>query len=324
MIVLLPFHEGALTQATQWLEWVKELGGCKPHRIILMPGKVLTDVEQQTDLARDSFADVEILRDAEGISGHPEGPNSFMRQTVWRIQTAGLGPVFNCEPDCIPRESGWLDKWEREYIHFGKPFMGEFRPASGVTPDYLTGNMVIPKDPLYKAPMLGRRGLSRDNIELAFDIVAASQILPQAHLTKLLQQEPKNPDGSSHTFPNRDSLKLLREGAVLFHPCKDGSLIERLQEVRKSNFSYNEIPTVTISSGTVVKSIEPDKTEALLLARIGELEKEVASLKRLQPALRTHPPEQNKKTVKKRKPSPKRSEAMRQYWAKRKLEKAKV
>lgn len=322
MIVLLPFHEGALTQATQWLEWVKELGGCKPHRIILMPGKALKDIEEQTDLARDSFADVEILRDAEGISGHPEGPNSFMRQTVWHIQTAGLGPVFNCEPDCIPRESGWLDKWEREYIHFGKPFMGEFRPASGVTPDYLTGCMVIPKDPLYKAPMLGRRGLSRDNIELAFDIVAASQILPQAHLTKFLQQEPKNPDGSSHTFPNRDSLKLLREGAVLFHPCKDGSLIERLREER-TGVVKTDMP-VYCSNGEIYNPPQPDKTEALLLARIAELEAEVASLKRLQPALRTHPPEQNKKTVRKRKPSPKRSEAMRQYWAKRKLEKAKA
>jgi hypothetical protein len=231
----MPFHPGDYPSAVQWMKWGKELGGFMNHSLILMPSKSITDFEALLDLARDVFQSVDVLKDSEGIDGHPQGPNCMMRQAVWHCQTASVGPWMFLEPDCIPMCLDALDKWEREYRAFDKPFMGEFRPASGVTPDYLSGNMVIPKDALLKAPMLGRRGLSRDNVELAFDIVAASQILPQAHLTKLLQQLPKNADGSSHTFEDQESLNVLRDGAVFFHPCKDGSLIERLKERKRGD-----------------------------------------------------------------------------------------
>lgn len=195
-----------------------------------MPAKSLVAFDAVKDSAAMAFGNVSILRDAEGISGHPEGPNCMMRQALWHCHLANLGPWTFIEPDCIPLTTDWADAWEREYRAFGKPFMGELRPANGVTPDYLTGNMVLPADALIQAPMLARRGLSRDGVELAFDIVAAGQTLPKAHLTKLLQQVPKNPDGSSATFPDQSGLSILRPGAVLFHPCKDGTLIDRLLE----------------------------------------------------------------------------------------------
>lgn len=230
MVFVFPFTPTDMQAAEAWLQWAIELGGCKTHEMILMPAKAIKEIDTMRELAGAAFENVSVLRDAEGIEGHPQGPNSCMRQAIWHCQVHNIGPWTFMEPDCIPRTSDWADQWEREYRAFSKPFMGEFRPASGVTPNYLTGNMVIPRDGLLIAPMLSRRGLSIDGIELAFDIVAANETLPNAHLTKLLQQVPKNPDGSSHSFPDVKSLELLRPGAVLFHPCKDGSLIERLRE----------------------------------------------------------------------------------------------
>lgn len=230
MIFLMPFTPLDKACAEQTLGWVNELGGCKGHSIILMPAKKVLEIVKLKELAAQSFDSVNVLPDSEGIEGHPQGPNSMMRQAIWYMQTAGLGPWMFWEPDCQPIGQGFADCWQNEYRGFGKPFMGELRPARDVTPDYLTGNMVLPKDALLLAPMLSRRGLSRDGTELAFDIVAASQTLPQAHLTTLLQQKPKNPDGTAHHFPDQASLDILRPEAVFFHPCKDGSLIQQLRD----------------------------------------------------------------------------------------------
>lgn len=270
MYFLLPFHPGDQAAALKWVSHVHRLGCGHRHSLILMPARAVRDYAEVKSMALLAFANISILPDAEGITGHPQGPNSMMRQAAWHFQTSNLGPWTFCEPDNIPLTKDSFDVWEREYIHAGKPFMGEFRAASGIVPDYLTGNMVLPADPLIKAPMLGRRGLSVDGTELAFDLVAASQILPQAHLTKLLQQVPKNPDGSSHNFPDQQSLSLLRPGAVFFHPCKDGSLIDRLRERRgELDSSRAHIPAPAGSIPAPATSlIEPSlASEAVLLTQ---------------------------------------------------------
>lgn len=268
------------------MRWVAELGGCKNHQVILMPAKDVADFEPIRENALTAFADVSVLPDAEGITGHPQGPNSMMRQAIWHCQMGNIGPWTFIEPDCIPRISTWADDWDREYRAYGKPFMGEKRTLTN--PDgvheYLTGNMALPKDALNLAPMLSRRGLSREGVELAFDIVAASQILQHAHLTKLLQQVPKNEDGSSISFPDHHSLKILRNGAVLFHPCKDGSLITRLREQRKIPQKQGELDS---SEAHNLASVGSNPTPATPSDRELELQAEIARLRTLIKPART-------------------------------------
>lgn len=301
MILVFPFHPGDIRQAEAWMRWTLELGAGRNHSIILMPAKQVADFAVIRQLSEQAFQKVDVLPDAEGITGHPEGPNSMMRQSVWHMQTANLGPWTNCEPDCILLASDSIDVWEREYRAYGKPFMGELRPAHDVTPDYLTGNMVLPKDALLLAPMLARRGLSKDGVELAFDIVAARETLPQAHLTKLLQQVPKPRDGEGHSFPDQDSLKIIRDGAVMFHPCKDFSLIERLRERRSGTKILSVSTPPAPDAGPAPEEDKIYKTstgEAMgaLMAKIAELEKRLAE--------KDAPKRTRGKQMKKRKASP--------------------
>lgn len=338
MHILFPFHPGDVSTAESTLRWVGHLGVGKNHDIILMPSKALKGFDVAHESAKAAFRTVEVFRDSEGVNGHPEGPNCMMRQAVWHLQTSGIGPCMFQEPDCIPLTADAYDQWEREYRAFGKPFMGELRPASGVTPDYLTGNMMVPKGALLLAPMLARRGLSNSGVELAFDIVAASQILPQAHLTKLLQQVPKNADGSSHTFKDQASLSLLRLGAVFFHPCKDGSLVERLLE-KEQGFKWNpEVHRHLIKAGIAQSAEqEPPKlrtqlhsTElseipedifwkknqdiAHLQEEIAQLESENTRLRSLIPTAAASEERANKAAV---------SEKLKAAWVKRKAKAAK-
>lgn len=274
------------------MEHVGNLSCGKGHSIVLLPAKAINDFSRIKELAIRAFHNVDTLPDAEGIKGHPEGPNSMMRQAIWHMQMANLGPWMYCEPDCIPLESDTFDVWEREYRAYGKPFMGEFRPAHDVTPDYLSGNMMLPKDALLAAPMLARRGLSRDGVELAFDIVAASQTLPLAHLTKLLHQVPKTESGGGATFPDQASLARIRPGAVFFHPCKDGSLCERLRE--KSGEVRLNLNPVGVAMLTAFQTQEASKdstseirtAETILHAENGLLVEEVGRLNDLVEQLR--------------------------------------
>jgi hypothetical protein len=327
--ILLPFHKEALHIAEQWMSWAHELQCGRNHTMILMPTKGI-DFAKVEALARETFASVDILLDCEKITGHPAGPNSMMRQAAWHCQMEKIGPWMFCEPDNIPLVTDAFDRWEREYKAFGKDFMGCFRPAHDVTPDYLSGNMMIPLNVLAKASRLGRRVLSKDNVELAFDIVAAEQILPNAHFTKLLQQVPKNADGTSITFPDRKSLSIISPDAVFFHPCKDGSLIERLREAKSSG--YSAAPTVVSSGGgtttvTVVAQTVPFeeylgviRERDLLLIEVAELKATLAAKpaapvvnERLKHALKPVTPE--------RKKSESRSAKMKESWAKRKAAK---
>lgn len=336
MHFLLPFAEHDEKSALQWLQWVIELGGCRGHDITLMPAKKIEKIDTLRELAGTAFRSISVLPDAEGIEGHPQGPNSMMRQAIWHFQVAEIGPWTFMEPDCIPLYPGWADDWEREYRAFAKPFMGEFRPAHDVTPDYLSGNMVIPKGGLLMAPLLARRGLSIDGIELAFDIVAAKETLPQAHLTKLLQQVPKNEDGTSHSFPDAKSLDILRPGAVLFHPCKDGSLIDRLRERRAGTTNFNgsgELDsTGSHKPGSAGSIPAPATTSPIPSLREAELYRQVielqAELQKLRGMMKTAVIRKKigKRIKKARKPmSPEQKEAARARLAKaREVKKAKA
>ncbi len=225
--------------AAKLLEWVVELGGVKNHHLILLPFKGL-DAASVAKIGERAFASVRIEPDCEGVvtdwsqpitDGKPRsaaGANSMMRTAAWFAHLNNIGPWMFWEPDAVPLDWTWLNKLEAEYLASGKQFMGAYvaRSASG-TPEHLTGNAIYPQDAVCFAPSLSISG------DLAFDVAAAQEILPRAHHTKLIQHVFFYPEYPHHpTFPDQDSLKLIRSDAVIFHRNKDLSLIDRLREKR--------------------------------------------------------------------------------------------
>lgn len=324
MTIVFPFHEGACSQAEFWLEWVRETKAGERHEIILMPGKQVDGKfrQEMDELAKAGFRKVSSVPDHEGIDGHPKGPNSFMRQAVWHCQMQEIYPWMFCEPDNIPLHADSFDAAEAEYLSCGKPFWGSFRKGSGLTPDYLSGNMILPKDALLLAPKLTRTGLSRDGVELAFDIVAAEDILPRAFFTKLLQQEPKHEDGSSWSFATKEDMSIISPQAKFFHPCKDGSLIKMLRVSRLGQPAQAAVPVQRIplpSERTV-----PFEDYLALIRERDALLQEVTRLKQAKLPTSSHPvaapaPKKKKREYSEadRKVASEKAKAM---WAKRRAE----
>lgn len=232
MNIWLAYHRGDERITKEWMLWCAELGITGTHTLYLNPAKHIADSTEMVALAEKVFSKVVVRRDYEDLNKWPAGPNSAMRQACVFFETNQLGPFFFTEPDCIPLLAESFDLWEEEYRRGGKPFMGRLVPAfadssGGLVPAHCTGNMMCPQNSMAAAPRLTVAS------DVAFDVYAAREVLPKCHLTTLIQHV-FNTLGNPPTFPDQKSLSLLQPGAAFFHRCKDGSLIERLRELRES------------------------------------------------------------------------------------------
>lgn len=220
MLVVLPVGPHDRDQAERWIKWAEELGGFREHELLVACARRVSSPEE---LVRNRYG-LYIPND-EDERGWPQSPNHLFKRVIQHITWTKEGEAFLwCEPDCIPLVDDWLDRLTTEYNSCGKPFMGA-RVLVDNTPEHMTGNAIYGKNAMYKAPYL----VQAENA--AFDVVAAEQIIGQAHWTDLIQHVWKKDDGRNFKFPDQDSVKkMVRENAVLFHQNKDGSLINRLRE----------------------------------------------------------------------------------------------
>lgn len=146
-------------------------------------------------------------------------------------------PWLFLEPDCCPLRAGWLDAIAAEYKAAGKPFTGARVEVADV-PLHMSGNAVYPVD------MFAHAGLALIANDIAWDVAAASQIVPQAHFTKLIEHAWKHPTFESWEQVEREVSKE----AVVYHASKDGSLIRLLRE--RTNLAASKMDPVTPSLGS--------------------------------------------------------------------------
>src|SRR5215831_15428469 len=172
------------------LEWIKELGGCPNHTLLLCHEGVLDKaiVEPISERAQAAFGKVnEIIAHANIIDEWPM-PHNYM----WRTCTAAMSYKTDVryflwmEPDAIPIVPGWLELIEKEFIACKKPFMGARVEVKNI-PLHMSGIGVYP-NPLYE--FAGEAYRATDE---AFDMAGKDQIIPRAHWTNLIEHAWKHP-----------------------------------------------------------------------------------------------------------------------------------
>lgn len=219
MLVVLPVGPQDREQAIRWVNWVEELGGIGTHRLMVACAR---RVPNPTEISR--HYELYVPHD-EDERGWPMSPNHLFRRVAQHI-TWSPNPeaYFWCEPDCIPLIPGWIDRLESEYRSSGQYFMGANVKVNN-TPEHMSGNAIYPKNVMERAFNIVHADLA------AFDVVAAEQIVGQAHWTKLIQHVWKKEEGRNFTFPDQGSVDaMVSKDAVVFHQNKDGTLIQRLRE----------------------------------------------------------------------------------------------
>lgn len=278
ILCVIPFHNGDVKLAEKLLEWIKELGGCQNHSCLLLADAKVTEVwvKHIISLASAAFRSVSFIRGpAEpDLDGWPIGPNWMHKTARDFIATKSGLPWLWLEPDAVPLKSGWLDALQSEYDLCRKQCLGAvIEPEEKHLKKYLAGVAVYPGD---ARPLFG------DVTEHggAFDVAKPDLIVPHSHPSQLIQHRwgIKNlpPVFKQYVSPgdphNTLTLAAISKQAVLFHRCKDGSLIDVLREARtiakRPPRPKDVIPMVAhidMSSGYGILSVQT----AIALSRLG-------------------------------------------------------
>ena len=228
MLVTFPVCHHERERALKLVEWIAELGGCEKHSILVCLTKsahALGFYELLEPHLAKAFGSVSLFVphdecEVEWTNGRKDAsaPNHMFKRVAQHVSWQLKVPYFWMETDCIPLVPTWLDEIEAEYKECGKPFMGSIVHQSGLTL-HMNGNGVYPADILVQAPKAIVCGIT------PFDLHGAPDILPKAHNSKRIHNKPQQ-----NTFPVQNALALINADAVVFHPVKDGSLIDRLRE----------------------------------------------------------------------------------------------
>jgi hypothetical protein len=137
-------------------------------------------------------------------------------------------PFLFMEPDAIPLCEGWIDQIEAEYRACGSPFMGDFVDLSNSSIpggiDHMSGIAVYDCNLSVHAPRLFNCTNGKE--EFAWDIWAASDIIPKMHKTGLIQHDWRGSGDKPHQWrKNNVDPSFVNKGAVIYHPDKRGVLL---------------------------------------------------------------------------------------------------
>lgn len=237
MIAVIPFHCGDHGSAAELLRWIQLLGGCPRQSAVLV-----ADADTQwghaidlLDLANQTFRSATLITNDRPVKGWIEGSNSLFLTAAEHMESL-KEPWLWLEPDAIPIKPGWLDRLQFVYGQANKPFMGWLytfeHPQPPIAPfPILSGVAVYPADAWSRLVKSIRFAPN-----LAFDVASAPITAPNAAHTNLIQHfygeknlAPTFAESKSDTSPrNTFTLAHLHKDAMLFHRCKDGSLMRLL------------------------------------------------------------------------------------------------
>lgn len=252
MIVVLPFYYGDIALFEKNLRWYQELDGKLAYDAILVSDNQTND-KAVIPLAKEIFKSVKTFKYPR--PANPKWPipqNNAFAMTAWAMRKYER-PWIWVETDAVPLKPKWLDTLWAEYQKGGKPFGGHWSVPNRV----FNGVAIYP----WNVPRLSPRCIKASMYsgeQSPWDAFASKEILPQAHCMNNVMQHIWNfPNGTAPSFPDKETAKTyLREGIVLFHRCKDGSLIDLMRGVTRPVPAMPELPLPELAVGKFIHVTE--------------------------------------------------------------------
>lgn len=230
MIICLPFSHRDRHLAVKLSEHIAELGGASDFDCLLVHEKNVSSDGvfqplQKAFKSVTSFNPVGVPdADWSAGTGDARAANEMWIQTAWHMHGKVRQSWLWMEPDCVPLKPNWLAAIQEEYRNGRKRVMGmRVNPSSGRP--RISGIAVYPPSVMEcgQSAMLTER--------VPWDVAGGDDFLKHGHFTNLIYHVLRT-SKEAPTFPSQNELNTIPSSAVLFHPCKDGSLIDRLREKR--------------------------------------------------------------------------------------------
>jgi hypothetical protein len=235
LLVVIAFCGKDVELCKKNMQWMKELQGAKEYPCLLSYDDYtsrnhVTDIRK---LAEATFGEVKVNPyRARNDLGWPSGANLAWQNTATFIQQHYRIPWLWIESDAVPLKSTWLDVLSSQYYRSGKSFFGPVVDERG----HCNGVMVYPWNAAGRLP----RAMAATN--LAWDYVCFPDMQSDhANAEPFIQHVWGWHDNRAHPHAGdamrfnsvADVQRWVKPQAVLFHRAKDGSLIERLREIRR-------------------------------------------------------------------------------------------
>lgn len=226
--VVLPFHNADAPLLVKNLLWMEELGMAKTHDCLLSYDRTTVPhlVQQVADLAARVFNGVH--RTSYAVPHGTAFPQTAAwHHAAWAMSRAERNWLW-FEADCVPLRANWLDVLQTVYDHSPLPFCGPVVSAGM----HCNGTAIYPAN----TPELLPRTMS--HTQNAWDVEAKDEmgnsVKDISHIFFCawgIKDGKLNPlEGECPSFPaGTPLLQQIPKTAVVFHRCKDHSLIDRLR-----------------------------------------------------------------------------------------------
>jgi len=227
LVCVMPVSKNDVGLAVECLEWQAELGGHPDHTCLIWTPASMSErlVKTLVDAAEGAWGGVEHGSTPFDLSkeGWPQGANwMFATASQWCHKRQLDFMVL--EPDATPLKPGWFTEIVGEFRRCGRPYMGTVEEPGPQHPRHMPGNAVYSWDVFEKDTARA--------LYIPWDVLLAQDgIMDYVAETKRIQQV-WGANNKPPTFPDHASLKIIKPGAVVFHRCKDGSLIRQLKATR--------------------------------------------------------------------------------------------
>lgn len=229
--VVLPFCNHDAHLMTKLLEFIGWLSGPQPFEAFISYDHSTDNAKASRiqQLASQAFAAVHQIRYPVPLhSSWPYAANcAFQYAADHMAQTTG--PWLWLEADATPLTPEWLPTLDHEYRRQRKLFFGPIVEGRG----HMNGVAIYPPETPSIAPRAMESQWGAWDTDMKIDMIHlchdASDLIQ--HCWGVVNGKLHPYEGDPPSFGNRESLGWLLTSAVLFHRCKDGSLIDRLKEL---------------------------------------------------------------------------------------------
>lgn len=234
LLVVLPFCKADQSRALALLDWIGELGGCHENDCLLVVD-IDTPAATVHRVAHREFRNVSVIHTPFKLKNekHPIGPNwMFETALKWLSRDKCVGAFLWLEPDAVPLRRGWLKEIGDEYTKSGMRILASVVSLNDPKyPKRIPSGVAV-----YPADAWSIYGKIQTNRGVAWDVQFADKVMPicQPSATIVSRLNHENAPmfvGRKEPHHGKNTLTLadIPATAALFHPNKDGTLIEQLK-----------------------------------------------------------------------------------------------
>lgn len=222
MIVVVPFCGKDEALVLKNLEWCRSLEPSVPFKALIIHDDLIGG-EDVKSACGGYFSEVGEIKYPHwtGRMDWPMPQNFQFQEAASHIFVKNKNDAwFWWEADATPLKAGWLQEIEGAHKAGGKAFSGNI---VGEPYGHMTGVGVYPWNlPCYSGAIMSTLGVP-------WDVAGKAEVIPHVNKINHLIQHVWERDGAPFSFSDKaDADSVLSKTAVIFHRCKDGSLIDAI------------------------------------------------------------------------------------------------